>query len=184
MRFVLSLSLLLIFSAALQADEQMEFFERKIRPVLVEHCYACHSSEGNDIEGGLRLDSRDAMRRGGESGPAVTPKETAKSLLVSAIKYESLKMPPEHKLPDEVVRDFVTWIELGAPDPRDESNVPLEIVKSEIDFELGRQFWAFQRPTRHPLPQHDLQEWCRNDIDHFIAAPLKQLELHPGPSAN
>ena len=184
MRAFLSLSLFLFIARAVQADDQMDFFERKIRPILVEHCYACHSAEGADIEGGLRLDSRDAMRRGGESGPAVMPKQVKKSLLVAAIRYESLKMPPEHKLPEDVVNDFVTWVELGAPDPRDEEAVPTEVVKSEIDFEKGRQFWAFQRPTRQSLPQHDLQGWCQNDIDQFIGHALSQNKLTPSPDAD
>ncbi len=176
--------MLAAFATVILADEQLDFFERKIRPILVEHCYACHSAEGTDIEGGLRLDSRDAMRRGGESGPAVMPNEVKKSLLVSAIKYESLKMPPEHKLPNDVIQDFVTWVELGAPDPRDELVVPAEIVKSEIDYEQGRQFWSFRPPTRHALPKHHLQAWCRTDVDHFIAETLNEKALQPNHSAD
>jgi Protein of unknown function (DUF1553)/Protein of unknown function (DUF1549)/Planctomycete cytochrome C len=184
MRTFLNVAILLSMATALSADEQLDFFERKIRPVLVEHCYACHSAEGTDIEGGLRLDSRDAMRRGGESGPAVMPKVVEKSLLVSAIKYESLKMPPEHKLPDEVVQDFVKWVELGAPDPRDEVVAPTEMVKSEIDYEQGKKFWSFQRPMQHELPKHDMQEWCQTDVDYFIANALFEHDLRPSPPAS
>ncbi len=162
-----------------QADDEVDFFESRIRPVLVEHCYACHSSDGSDIEGGLRVDSRDAMRRGGESGPAVTPKHVDKSLLVSAIKYESLEMPPDRKLPDSIVADFVKWIDGGAVDPRNEPTTPVEHLEPKIDFELGRQFWAFQQPTRHHLPHHELQSWCRTDIDHFVASKLEAAKLSP-----
>ncbi len=183
MRWQLSLLAIVLLASQIQADDQVDFFESRIRPVLVEHCYACHSSEGSDIEGGLRVDSREAMRRGGESGPAITPNQVDKSLLVSAIKYESLEMPPDRKLPDSVVADFVKWIDGGAVDPREESTTPVEHVESTIDFELGRQFWAFQSPTRHQLPHHDLQSWCRTDIDHFVAAKLEAAKLAPSAEA-
>ena len=100
-------------------SEQEDFFERKIRPVLVEHCYECHAGDAELIQGGLRLDDPDSMLRGGDSGAAVMPGEPDKSLLLAAIRYDGLEMPPEGPLGDHVVQDFETWIKLGAVDPRE-----------------------------------------------------------------
>src|SRR5205823_4515254 len=96
------------------------FFEAKIRPVLVEHCYKCHSTEGKKQQGGLHLDTRDALRKGGDSGPVVVPGKPAESRLVKAVRYDDsdLKMPPKGKLPDAVIADLEKWIALGAQDPR------------------------------------------------------------------
>src|SRR5262245_723621 len=106
--------------ASAQVDRQgVDFFEKKIRPVLVEHCYGCHSKDAKKLRGGLRLDSRDGMLQGGDSGPAIVPGQPSKSLLVQALRQESdLRMPPTGKLPEAVIADFVRWIEAGAPDPR------------------------------------------------------------------
>ena len=106
------------------SPEELAFFESKIRPVLVEKCYSCHSTaEGNKVKGGLVLDSREGTRRGGDSGPAVVPGDVKKSLLLEAIRYanKDLQMPPEKeggKLSDAVIRDFERWIQNGAADPR------------------------------------------------------------------
>lgn len=107
---------------ALAADrpdaKKLEFFEKKIRPVLVKHCYSCHSAKAKTVRGKLLLDSRDANRKGGESGPAVVPGDVKKSLLIDAIRYESFEMPPKQRLPKNVVADFERWIKDGAVDPR------------------------------------------------------------------
>lgn len=184
MRIILVVVLCTAHAALAAADERLDFFERKIRPVLVEHCYACHAEEGTDIEGGLRLDSRDAMRRGGDSGPAVKPGDLEESLLLSAIKYESFEMPPDRKLPDDIIADFQRWIELGAADPRDEEQVPAETVESQIDFERGREFWSFQPLRKHPFPKHRFEGWPRTRLDHFIASQLERHELEPSPLAD
>lgn len=99
----------------------MQFFETKIRPVLVEHCYECHSQASDELGGGLLLDARDASREGGESGSAVVPGDVSKSLLISAIEYRDFEMPPDSKLPDDVIRDFKRWINAGTVDPRNGS---------------------------------------------------------------
>lgn len=180
---IVILSLIVIDCEKSPGDERLEFFESKIRPVLVEHCYACHSAEGQQIEGGLRLDTRQAMLRGGESGPAVAPGNLEKSLLISAIKYESLEMPPDQKLPVDVIAHFEQWIEWGAIDPREESASPVEQVKSEIDFEQGRRFWSFQPAERADSPEHSMRDWSRNAIDDFIASGMEEHGLRPSPMA-
>ncbi len=98
---------------------QRDFFETKIRPVLVAECYSCHSVEAeknSKLRGALLLDSRDATLAGGESGPAVVPGNPDESLLISALKHEGYEMPPKGKLDDAVIADFVKWVEMGAPD--------------------------------------------------------------------
>ena len=121
---------LLLACGAIAADgpeaarEGQDYFERHIRPVLVEQCYACHSSQAEEIQAGLVLDSRDGWQRGSESGPVIVPGEPEQSPLLKAIRYDadSAAMPPEQKLGDDVVDHFAQWIRMGAPDPRVESS--------------------------------------------------------------
>ena len=117
----------LILFSLLGADQidpaEVAFFEKKIRPVLVEHCYRCHSVQAKMPKAGLHLDSRAGIRRGGESGPAIVPGKIDESLLIQALRHEELEMPPDRKLPDRVIADFVAWVRNGAPDPRDHPTV-------------------------------------------------------------
>lgn len=136
--------------------EGIAFFEERIRPVLIERCYECHSSESQASEGGLRLDDRPALRAGGDSGAGVVPGEPSRSRLVDAIRYTTdfYAMPPDGKLPDAVIADFVTWIERGAPDPREGTAVEAA-PHASIDWEQARSFWAFVPPVDRPAPQAD-----------------------------
>ena len=144
-----ALVLIGLLTTCLKADE-FEFFETKIRPVLVEHCYPCHSFGSEKLRGGLRLDSREEMRRGGESGqPAIVPGDVAKSRLLTAIRYdhEDLRMPPPKREPlsPERVADFVAWVKQGAPDPR----VGAESSRTSASSRENRpatNHWAF-RPS-------------------------------------
>jgi len=164
--------------------EGLDFFEAKIRPLLVKHCYQCHSAGAaakNNLKGDLFLDSRDASRRGGKRGPAIIPGQPGTSLLISALKQESLKMPPQGKLPDELIAHFEKWILLGAPDPRDGISV---VKTSEIDVTRGKQHWAFQ-PLTAPTPTtvKDTQ-WINNPIDQFIRARQEAAGIIPNPTAS
>jgi len=112
-------------TAALHAAEptpaQLQFFETRIRPVLVQNCYKCHSHQSEKVRAGLLLDTREGVLRGGETGPAIVPGDLQKSLLVKAISYtdDDLQMPPNgDKLPPAVIADLVAWVKMGAPDPR------------------------------------------------------------------
>jgi cytochrome c553 len=166
------------------SEEGAKFFETKIRPVLVQHCYACHSDTAEKekkLKGGLRLDTREAMRRGGETGPAVVPGDVSKSLVVAALRHESLAMPPNGKLAEAVVVDFVKWIELGAPDPRE--GIALR-APSAIDIEATRRsHWAFRPPQKATPPTVKQLDWPRGDIDRFVLAKLESAGLRPaGPA--
>lgn len=161
-----------------------DFFEKRIRPVLVENCYRCHSLEGK-AEGGLRVDTRESMRRGGDSGPAVMPNDLDQSLILSAIKYEDFEMPPDRKLEAHVIADFERWIREGAADPREEQSItPEALTESGIDFHSASKFWSFQPPISRPLPDHSFANWSRGRIDDFVAAKLETNDLAPSPPAS
>lgn len=167
----------LISMSLLKADEKLLFFKQRIEPVLEEHCYSCHSAAANSIKGGLRLDTRSAIRRGGESGPAVVPGKVEESLLLAALRYEGLEMPPNAKLPNEVIQDFIKWIESGAVDSR-------LVAKSEAERrEKAKSHWAFQRIERPVVPASN-SRWIRNDVDQFILSKLRAEEVKPSPEAD
>lgn len=154
----------------------VEFFEKKIRPVLVNKCYKCHSTSGKKSQGGLLLDTREGIRRGGESGHAVVPGDLSDSLLIEAIRYDGLEMPPDEQLPDAVIADFEHWVRSGAADPRTGKSAP---IRREIDFDRAREFWAYQ-PVRNPdLPAVSRVDWCRSEIDRFVLAKLDAAQIHP-----
>ncbi len=165
----------------LPSGDELKFFESKIRPVLVESCYQCHSTD-EKIKGGLNLDTREGIRHGGDSGPAVTPGNLEKSLLWTAINWSEsdYEMPPKRKLPANVIADFRQWIEMGAPDPRIADQV---IVKTEIDIEAGKQFWSFKKPAKQLPPTVEDRQWPESDVDRFILAKLEEAELKPAPDA-
>jgi len=178
----------LAFARADQGAVDVDFFERKIRPVLVEHCYQCHSQQAvaaGKLKGKLRLDSRQGIRAGGETGPAVVPGKADKSLILEALRYDSLEMPPQGKLPGQVVADFERWIRGGAPDPRDQVAAPsTSSSPATIDWDAARQHWSFQPPRRHPLPQVSTPEWIQRPLDAFVLARLDEAGLKPNPPAD
>src|SRR5262249_51588346 len=155
----LAAALALLLPAAAAGDGptavQIEFFEQKIRPVLVAHCYKCHATDAKKIRGGLLLDSRAGLRKGAYTRPAIVPGDAAASLLVKALRYEAPRMPPPGKLHDRVIADFTTWIKDGAVDPRENgvrsgertstvaarSGVRTPAPSGRIDIEAGRRFW-------------------------------------------
>jgi hypothetical protein len=165
------------------ADKGIEFFERKIRPVLVEHCYSCHSSQAaakKTLKGELLLDTRQGTRKGGDSGPAVVPGKPADSLLIAAIRHETFKMPPKSKLSKEVIADFVKWIKLGAPDPRTGKANP----RAGISLQEARESWAFQAPRMPKLPKVADAKWAASDIDRLLLAKLEANGLTPASASD
>ena len=170
-------ALVLVSAALFAADDGTEFFEKNIRPVLVEKCYSCHSAKIETPMGGLRVDSRDAIRKGGDTGPAVVARDPARSLLLKAISYADLrlKMPPTGKLSDAEIAAFRSWIEMGAPDPR-----------VEVSGSAARQNDRPRRrpqilgvsagPQARPPPVRDTA-WPATPVDRFLLAKL-ETEWH------
>ncbi|MCO6454560.1 MAG: DUF1553 domain-containing protein [Pirellulaceae bacterium] len=162
-----------------------EFFEARIRPMLIKHCYECHSAESQELKGNLRVDSAAGLRRGGDSGPAVVPGKPEESPLLDALRYDGFEMPPAGRLPEAIVRDFEQWIKSGAVDPRPEAadNAPPK-VQQTIDLEAGRRFWAFRPVVRHERPVVRDSDWPASDIDAFVLARLEAAGLAPAPDAD
>jgi cytochrome c553 len=162
----------------------LEFFEKQIRPVLVENCYSCHSAQAKKPQGGLFVDSIEGMLKGGASGePAVIPGDPEKSLLIKAIRYSDakLQMPLGGKLPDNVIKDFEKWIKMGAPAPR------LAVAKAagsagpwaSYNFDEARKFWSFQPVKDRTPPNVKNRGWVKSPIDRFILAELEKREMRP-----
>ena len=174
----LELGLLPAVIFAAEEPTGVEFFEKKIRPILVQRCYECHSADAKALKGGLLLDSRDGWKRGGDSGPALLPNKANDSLLIKALKHEDgLEMPPKGKLSDEVIADFVKWIEQGAPDPR---TAPAKaLARREIDIAAGKQFWCFRPIVQPAIPFVKDKAWPNADIDRFILAKQESVGIRP-----
>ena len=165
------------FAAEVIQPAQLAFFEKSIRPVLVEKCYKCHSAESEKTKGDLSLDTRAGIRKGGETGPAIVPNNPTKSLLLTAIKHHNkdLKMPPEKeggKLPDAVIQDFEKWIAMGAPDPREGAAKSFDTTKS-------RGHWAYQKLNAAPAMAVKDAKWAWSDIDRHLLAALETKGLAP-----
>ncbi|MEY4199931.1 MAG: hypothetical protein RLZZ265_1671 [Verrucomicrobiota bacterium] len=168
------------------AREHLDFFEKKIRPVLVERCYECHSAAAKKNKGGLTLDTRDGVLKGGDAGSVVAPGDPEKSKLIEAVRYKNrdLQMPPKSSLSSEQVRDLEQWVKLGAPDPRTEA-VAQTGGKRALTVEEGRQFWAFQPLANPSVPKvGNRQSAIGNPIDAFINAKLGEKKLAAAPAAD
>jgi hypothetical protein len=184
---------LLLFAGVLFADEtgdvipsesvppeQARFFESKIRPLLAEHCWKCHGP--TEQKGGLRLDSHERVLAGGESGAAISLDKPKESLLLAAVRYESLEMPPDGKLPDEQIALLAQWIEMGAPWPKSDLSAASDTDRTFTDAD--RQWWAWQKVVDPPVPQVADDGWIRNDVDRFILAKLAEQNLKPANEAD
>src|SRR5713226_382332 len=157
------------------SHEGIEFFEKKIRPVLESNCYRCHSATAKKLQGGLMLDSREGMLKGGNSGYGViVPGDPDDSLLIKAIRYTDLKlqMPPTGQLPAEQIKDFEAWVKMGAPDPR-VASASSQAAWQPYDLSEARKFWSFQPVKDPPLPEVNNKAWARSPIDRFILARLE-----------
>ncbi len=166
--------------------EQTDFFERRVRPVLSEHCYRCHSAGAEKIKGGLTLDTRDGVLRGGDTGPAIVPGKPDDSPLIQAVRYTDtdLQMPPgDKKLPDNLIKDLEQWVAMGAPDPRTESASARDV--QSVELAKARQHWAYRPLTSPAVPSPpDADGWAVNEVDRFILAAMLPHELKPSPRAD
>jgi hypothetical protein len=178
-RLAVILAVTLPATARAADDDGVRFFEQKIRPVLVEQCYRCHSVQARDakkLRGELLLDSAAGITAGGESGPVLVKGKSRESLLLKSLKHERLKMPPKGKLSDEVIADFARWIDMGAPDPR--TGETAAKPKREINVEEGRKWWAF-RPLQTVTPPD-----ARQPIDGFIRQAQQAKGIKPNHAAS
>ncbi len=170
------------------SHDDLAFFEQRIRPVLVNHCYECHSNDSRSLKGGLRVDDREAIRRGGDSGPAVVPGRVDESLLMAAIAYDGglYDMPPAGKLPDAVIADFRNWIERGAADPREASSNSKDATEArDIQEPLAAEsLWAAIPLAQATPPKATNADWPRNEIDCFVLAELEAHRLQPAPATD
>ena len=186
-----TLGIVLVCSAHSRAAEptkaeRLAFFEKKIRPVLVDQCQRCHSAEAvadDKLRGGLLVDSREGLLDGGDSGPAIVVGKPQDSLLIETLKYDGeIVMPPKGKLPDAVIADFAKWIKDGATDPRDGKAGPAKQVGMTV--EAGREFWSYKPVTNPPRPAVADAKWPTNAIDQFILAGLEAKGLTPTADAD
>ena len=188
-RFITGLWLCAIFlvwvaPVAAQLKDPVGFFEMRVRPLLAENCFACHT---DSAMGGLQMKSRAALQKGGDSGPAIVPGHPEKSLLIQAVRqtHEQLKMPPQGKLQDEEVAALVTWIRDGAVWPQaTQPPVPGRKGERYVISPEQRSFWAFRSLRSSSLPEVKNQSWIRSPIDRFILAALAERGLKPAQPAD
>lgn len=161
----------------------IEFFEKQVRPLLVRHCLECHGGDTND--GGLSLDSRASLLRGGDSGPAAVSGAADQSLLIAAIthRHEAIQMPPQGRLSEQDISVFRRWIDMGLPDPRSDSPTTAP-QPTGMTIAAGRQFWSFQPISEPPLPDVKNASWPQSPIDAFVLKQLEQNGLAPAPPAD
>ena len=178
-------ALLLATPALLAAGDDDAFFESKVRPVLINRCYECHSAE-KKIKGGLNLDSRAGWQAGGDNGAAIIPGDLAKSLVIKAVRYldEDFAMPPKGRLPADEVAILEEWVKRGAPDPRKGETAKAAKPKRTINLDEGRKFWAFQ-PVAHPdAPAVKDSAWPKDPVDRFLLAKIEAKGLKPAGDAD
>ncbi|MFH5804334.1 PSD1 and planctomycete cytochrome C domain-containing protein [Alienimonas sp. DA493] len=164
--------------------EQLEFFEREIRPLLAEHCYECHSAAAERLEANLLLDSRAGHLAGGDYGPSIVPGDADGSLLIEAVRYESYEMPPKGQLAEEEIAALVRWVEMGAPWP-DEAAPVAERAGDAFDLERRKEeHWSWQPVAAPAIPEVADPAWPHGEIDRFVLAELDEAGLAPAPDAD
>ncbi|GDY06897.1 hypothetical protein LBMAG52_03830 [Planctomycetia bacterium] len=162
-------------------DAGIEFFEKKIRPLLVAHCSECHAADAKKLGGGLLLDSRDGVRKGGDTGAAVVPGKPDESLLIKAVRYTdgSVKMPPKGKLPAAAIADLEEWIKRGAPDPRDKPVASKANDSWEETMRVRARWWSLQPVQNVEVPRPQAADWSDHPVDRFVLARLEKQGLKP-----
>ncbi|WP_020468695.1 PSD1 and planctomycete cytochrome C domain-containing protein [Zavarzinella formosa] len=183
---VFSITLPAGLAAADPSRAETEFFEKKIRPVLIEHCAKCHSAEKKQAKGGFRLDSRAEILKGGRSGPGAVSGDPAASLLMRAVRGtdKELKMPPEGEPPlnADQIRDLAAWIQMGLPFPGTATSGPTATTMA--DLAKARQFWSLQPPKETAPPTVRAGDWPKEPLDRFVLARLEEKGLTPSPPAD
>jgi mono/diheme cytochrome c family protein len=160
-----------------------DYFETKIRPILANNCYKCHSSQAAKLKGGLSVEFKESLQKGGDSGAAIVPGDPEKSLLIKAVRYQDpdLQMPPKgNKLPDAQVAELVEWVKMGAPDPRSAGKAMASATWSKEK----RQHWSFQPLKKVAVPEVHATNWVANPVDAFVLAKLEANDMKPNPPAD
>ncbi|MEM7232872.1 MAG: PSD1 and planctomycete cytochrome C domain-containing protein [Planctomycetota bacterium] len=199
-RLVLSFVLSSLLLPALIAEDETSraallYFESEIRPLLARECYSCHSARAKEVKGGLRLDTRAGLLRGGESGAAVAPGDPAASLLFKAVRYQDLEMPPRRRLSARDVAKLEKWIRIGAPFPKGSGEEePAPAVKSARRKRLAsgpleitdedRNYWAYLPLDRSPAPRVSQSSWVQSGLDAYVLSKLEEKKLTPNPPAS
>ena len=162
-------------------QEQKDFFENKIRPILADKCYKCHSSQAERVKGGLLLDTRDGWRHGGDSGKVIVPGDPESSLFIKAIRYDDpdLQMPKDKKLEDDQIAALTEWVKMGAPDPR-----AISVADAKKWSDNKTNHWAWQPIKQVAIPKVSNPDWCLTPVDNFILAKLDEKGLIPNPQAD
>jgi Protein of unknown function (DUF1549)/Protein of unknown function (DUF1553)/Planctomycete cytochrome C len=170
-------------------SEKLEFFESKVRPLLVEHCYECHS-EGAEAKGtlkaGLQVDSLADLKKGGDSGPAIAPGDPAKSLIIEAVNYrnDDMAMPPKKKLDDAQIQILTEWVKMGAPWPGSDHAMSAPLGDEPYDWEKFRtNHWSFRPIVKSGPPEVTDAAWAKSEIDRFVLARLEAAGLKPNVRA-
>lgn len=186
--WMLLVSALSLAAASPVTEAQRTFFENKIRPKLATECYACHGAEKQ--KGGLRVDFRDGLLKGGDSGPAILPGNADRSLLVQSLRHtkSDLAMPKDGaKFDKATIDDFVKWVNLGAPDPRDHPPTAAEVASAsswEAVREQRKQWWSFQPVKNPPIPATSDPPWSDHPVDRFLRARLEEKGLSPAATTD
>src|SRR4051812_1476531 len=169
------------------SPDGVEFFEKKVRPLLSEHCFQCHSAAApKGIKGGLSLDNREALLRGGDNGPAVVPGSADNSRLIRAVRWkdDKLQMPPKRALTPDQVAVLEQWVAMGAPDPRVAAAAAPAPASAAMTLEQAKTFWAFEPVKDPPVPVVNNVAWPKSAVDCFVLSKLEAKGLSPAPPAD
>lgn len=166
------------------SPQEMEFFEKKIRPVLAEHCYKCHSVDAEKLKGELLLDSKWGWEKGGDSGAVLKPGNPAESLLIKMIHHQPdvEAMPPKNKLTLEQIKDFEKWVVMGAPDPRSKKE-RTKIDPHAYNLEKRKEWWSLQPVKDYQTPNVKNTQWATQEIDRFVLSKLEEKNWQPAAPA-
>lgn len=165
-------------------SEQLEFFEKEVRPLLVEHCYECHSGKSKKLQAGLRVDSRNALLKGGDSGPALIASKPEESSIMQAVRYEGFEMPPKGKLPAREIEVLTKWVAMGAPWPAEQPSADGP-DREAFDWQKRKaEHWVWQSVQNPTRPTVASLDWPQSDIDFFILSSLEKAGLKPTVQAD
>ena len=183
-----TLGLILLTCSALPGvqpiTQQTEFFESKVRPLLAQNCYQCHSEQAKILYSNLRVDGRVALLNGGARGPAIVPGDPNSSQLIQAVRYENLEMPPAGRLSEDQIEVLVKWVEMGAPWPDLELAGGAKTPKGQTNLTASQSHWAWKPVQKGSSPPVRYKTWPADPIDNFILKKLEAEGLNPSSDAD